>query len=196
MGRPARARASFKARGGSAQPRLSANSYLYRHRGPGTCRSDWRRASTRKRQGGHFGLWHRDVYRKKKLPDFFSAVEALSIKAYSPQPWRTRGCRCQRWRIVRSRYRCCIYQINLSLSLSLDLASGCTRHLHLVIQHRTTLPSDSYPFVSVCVSLFGDVITDPAGTSIIAAGAPAAIASAFSEAHAQGSLDIARYMKL
>jgi len=31
MGRPARARASFKARGGSAQPRLSANV------GPATC---------------------------------------------------------------------------------------------------------------------------------------------------------------
>ena len=32
----------FKARGGSAQPRLSANaaSYLYRYRGTGTCRSD------------------------------------------------------------------------------------------------------------------------------------------------------------
>ena len=83
--------------------------------------------------------------------------------------------------------------LDKSLSLSLDLVSGCTRHSSPCHSTSNNTAIYSYPYVS---PLFGDVITDPAGTSIIAAGAPAAIASAFSEAHAQGSLDIARYMKL
>jgi len=77
MGRPARARASVKARGGSAQPRLSANV------GPATCTDTGDPVPAGVTGGGHQPGKDKEVVRdpkrisKKKIARFFSAVEAL-----------------------------------------------------------------------------------------------------------------------
>ena len=74
MGRPARARASVKARGGSAQPRLSANV------GPATCTDTGDPVPAGVTGGGHQPGKDKEVdrdpnvYQKKNC---FSAVEAL-----------------------------------------------------------------------------------------------------------------------